>query len=97
MAKKIIKKVAGVAGLVAAPLTCGASLALTGAALASGKSKKKGAAATAPTEQKGPIVTKLGDSDPRLAEARRRFGRTGNTGGTSAIVGLLNRADRLGG
>lgn len=65
MAKKILQGV----GILAAPFTGGASLALTaGASLLPGKKKKTTettAAATAP--KKGPIITQLGKSSPPLA------------------------------
>lgn len=88
MAKKILKAV----GIVAAPFTGGASLALAGAAGALTSKKKKAAAAP----ETGPKVMPLAD-DEAVKRARRlsMLQQMGRGGRTSTM--LSDDTDTLGG
>lgn len=88
MAKKILK----VAGIVAAPFTGGASLALTGAAgMLGGKKKKAATPASTPTP-----VMPLADDEAVKRARRASIARQMSRGGRSSTI-LSSGSDALGG
>lgn len=90
MAKTILKGV----GILAAPFTGGASLALTaGASLLGGK--KKAAATPAPTA--GPLVMPLADDEKIKAAKRRSVAAQLQRGGRSSTILSGSPSETLGG